>query len=122
MVKDKEMRTMTDEEIKQLCNELDATWERYRSYAALSQSVLTSHYVRKNESAINNNNKETKMKSELKKALYLLENIGYTVKPLNESEQKDLVDEIKAKYDEWEELSDRTKDSYYCIPLKDEHK
>lgn len=24
--------------------------------------------------------------------------------------------------DEWEELSDRTKDAYYCIPLKDEHK
>ena len=24
--------------------------------------------------------------------------------------------------DEWEELSARTKDSYYCIPLKDEHK
>ena len=28
---------MTDEEIKQLCNELDATWERYRSYAALAR-------------------------------------------------------------------------------------
>lgn len=24
--------------------------------------------------------------------------------------------------DEWEELSDRTKDTYYCIPLPDEHK
>lgn len=24
--------------------------------------------------------------------------------------------------DEWEELSDRTKDAYYCIPLPDEHK
>jgi hypothetical protein len=24
--------------------------------------------------------------------------------------------------DEWEELDDRTKDTYYCIPLKDEHK
>lgn len=24
--------------------------------------------------------------------------------------------------DEWEELDDRTKDAYYCIPLKDEHK
>ena len=24
--------------------------------------------------------------------------------------------------DEWEKLSDRTKDTYYCIPLKDEHK
>ena len=46
------------------------------------------------------------MKTELKKALYLLENIGYTVKPMNESEQNDLVDEIKAKCDEWEELRD----------------
>lgn len=24
--------------------------------------------------------------------------------------------------DDWEELSDRTKDTYYCIPLRDEHK
>ncbi len=46
------------------------------------------------------------MKPELKKALYLLENIGYTVKPMNESEQNDLVEEIKAKCDEWEELKD----------------
>ena len=98
---------MTDEEIKGLCNELDATWERYRSYAALAR-VMSGHYARKNESVINNNNnnKETKMKPELKKALYLLENIGYTVKPMNESEQTDLVDEIKAKCDEWEELRD----------------
>ena len=44
------------------------------------------------------------MKPELKKALYLLENIGYTVKPMNESAQQDLVDTIKSKYDEWEEL------------------
>ena len=74
--------------------------------SGLSQSVLSDHYARKNESVINNNNKETKMKPELKKALYLLENIGYTVKPMNESEQNDLVDEIKAKCDEWEELRD----------------
>lgn len=26
------------------------------------------------------------------------------------------------RYDDWEELSDRTKDTYYCIPLADEHK
>lgn len=26
------------------------------------------------------------------------------------------------RYDDWEELSDRTKDAYYCIPLADEHK
>lgn len=44
------------------------------------------------------------MKPEVKKALYLLENIGYTVTPMNESEQQDLVDTIKSKYDEWEEL------------------
>lgn len=44
------------------------------------------------------------MKPEVKKALYLLENIGYTVKPMNESEQQGLVDDIKSKYDEWEEI------------------
>ena len=44
------------------------------------------------------------MKPEVKKALYLLENIGYTVTPMNESEQQNLVDTIKSKYDEWEEL------------------
>ena len=26
------------------------------------------------------------------------------------------------RYDDWEELDDRTKDTYYCIPLADEHK
>ena len=26
------------------------------------------------------------------------------------------------RYDDWEELSDRTKDAYYCIPLANEHK
>ena len=26
------------------------------------------------------------------------------------------------RYDDWEELDDRTKDTYYCIPLKDQHK
>lgn len=26
------------------------------------------------------------------------------------------------RYDDWEELDDRTKDTYYCIPMKDEHK
>ena len=44
------------------------------------------------------------MKPEVKKALYLLENIGYTVTPMNESEQQNLVDTIKSKYDEWTEL------------------
>lgn len=28
----------------------------------------------------------------------------------------------KDRYDDWEELDDRTKDTYYCIPLKDQHK
>ena len=28
---------MTEEEIKQLCNELDSTWNRYHSYAALAR-------------------------------------------------------------------------------------
>lgn len=28
----------------------------------------------------------------------------------------------KDRYDDWGELDDRTKDTYYCIPLKDEHK
>ena len=41
------------------------------------------------------------MKKELSNALYMLENAGYTVK-LNESAS--LVDTIKAKYDEWEEI------------------
>ena len=71
--------------------------------SGLSESVLSDHYSRKDESVINND-KEIKMKPELKKALYLLENIGYTVKPMNESAQQDLVDTIKSKYDEWEEL------------------
>lgn len=44
------------------------------------------------------------MKPEVKKALYLLENIGYTVTPMNESTQQDLIDTIKSKYDEWEAL------------------
>ena len=44
------------------------------------------------------------MKPELKKALYLLENIGYTVKPITEAMEQDLVDVIKAKYDEWEKI------------------
>lgn len=44
------------------------------------------------------------MKPEVKKALYLLENIGYTVTPMNESEQQNLIDTIKSKYDEWNEL------------------
>ena len=35
MVKCKEI--MTEEEIKQLCNELDSTWNRYHSYAALAR-------------------------------------------------------------------------------------
>ena len=35
MVKGKEI--MTEEEIKQLCNELDSTWNRYHSYAALAR-------------------------------------------------------------------------------------
>lgn len=26
------------------------------------------------------------------------------------------------RYDDWEELDDRTKDTYYCIPMTDEHK
>lgn len=26
------------------------------------------------------------------------------------------------RYDDWEELDDRTKDTYYCIPMADEHK
>ena len=42
------------------------------------------------------------MKPELKKALYLLENIGYSVRQLNES--NDVVDTIKSKYDRWEEV------------------
>lgn len=71
--------------------------------SGLSESVLSNHYTRKNESAINNG-KENKMKPELKKALYLLENIGYTVTPMNESEQQNLIDTIKVKYDEWEEI------------------
>lgn len=71
--------------------------------SGLSESVLSDHYSRKDESVINNG-KEIKMKPELKKALYLLENIGYTVTPMNESEQEDLVDTIKAKYDRWEKL------------------
>lgn len=29
---------------------------------------------------------------------------------------------FKDRDDEWEKLDDRTKDAYYCIPLKDEHK
>ena len=28
---------MTEEEIKQLCNELDSIWNRYHSYAALAR-------------------------------------------------------------------------------------
>ena len=28
----------------------------------------------------------------------------------------------KDRYDDWEELDDRTKDTYYCIPLSDQHK
>lgn len=71
--------------------------------SGLSESVLSNHYSRKDESVINNS-KEIKMKPEVKKALYLLENIGYTVKPMNESEQQGLVDDIKSKYDEWEEI------------------
>lgn len=35
MVKGKEI--MTEEEIKQLCNELDSIWNRYHSYAALAR-------------------------------------------------------------------------------------
>lgn len=69
--------------------------------SGLSESVLSDHYSRKNESVINNG-KEIKMKPELKKALYLLENIGYSVRQLNES--SDVVDTIKAKYDRWEEV------------------
>lgn len=42
------------------------------------------------------------MKKELKDALYMLENVGYSVRQLNES--NDVVDTIKAKYDRWEEL------------------
>lgn len=44
------------------------------------------------------------MKPEVKKALYLLENIGYSVTPMNESEQQKLIDTIKSKYDRWHEL------------------
>lgn len=71
--------------------------------SGLSESVLSDHYSRKNESVINNG-KENKMKPEVKKALYLLENIGYTVTPMNESEQQSVIDTIKSKYDEWNEL------------------
>ena len=71
--------------------------------SGLSESVLSDHYSRKDESVINND-KEIKMKPQVKKALYLLENIGYSVTPMNESEQQNLVDTIKSKYDEWEEL------------------
>ena len=35
MVKGKKI--MTEEEIKQLCNELDSIWNRYHSYAALAR-------------------------------------------------------------------------------------
>lgn len=42
------------------------------------------------------------MKKELKDALYMPENVGYSVRQLNES--NDVVDTIKAKYDRWEEL------------------
>ena len=35
MVKGKEI--ITEEEIKLLCNELDSTWNRYHSYAALAR-------------------------------------------------------------------------------------
>ena len=42
------------------------------------------------------------MKKELKDALYMLENAGYSVRQLNES--SDVVDIIKAKYDRWEKL------------------
>lgn len=42
------------------------------------------------------------MKKELKDALYMLENVGYSVRQLNES--NDVVDTIKAKYDRWYEL------------------
>ena len=71
--------------------------------SGLSESVLSDHYSRKNESVINNG-EENKMKPNVKKALYLLENIGYTVTPMNESEQQNLIDTIKSKYDEWNEL------------------
>ena len=42
------------------------------------------------------------MKKELKDALYMLENVGYSVRQLNES--NDVVDTIKSKYDRWEEV------------------
>lgn len=42
------------------------------------------------------------MKKELKDALYMLENVGYNVRQLNET--SNIVDTIKAKYDRWEEL------------------
>ena len=42
------------------------------------------------------------MKKELKDALYMLENVGYSVRQLNET--SDIVDTIKAKYDRWEEI------------------
>lgn len=42
------------------------------------------------------------MKKEVKDALYMLENAGYSVRQLKES--NDVVDTIKAKYDRWEEL------------------
>lgn len=42
------------------------------------------------------------MKKELKNALYMLENVGYNVRRLNES--TDIVDAIKAQYDRWEEI------------------
>ena len=35
MVKGKEI--ITEEEVKQLCNELDSTWNRYHSYTALAR-------------------------------------------------------------------------------------
>lgn len=42
------------------------------------------------------------MKKKLKDAIYMLENVGYSVRPLNES--NNVVDTIKAKYDRWYEL------------------
>lgn len=44
------------------------------------------------------------MKNELKDAIYMLENAGYGVRRLNESD--DVVDTVKAKYDRWYELRD----------------
>lgn len=82
--------------------------------SGLSESVLSDHYSRKDESVINND-KEIKMEPKVKKALYLLENIGYTITPMNEwtasfkhsaqyKSNQELIDTIKSKYDKWYKL------------------